>query len=149
MESTVPNEDQNVEACIVALARHAAKGLSSASDDWGFQSAAEFEVAIEPHFTRAPVELRVCLASITFLIRNVMQNLGGDVPYEPLGERLDVARANVQRSLRLCFESLATDLHDGHHLQATIDACGSAIGEYFSTVERLNRVSDSRKQRSV
>jgi hypothetical protein len=101
--------------------------------------AAEFRVAVEQELTSTTGELRLCLAFLVLIIRDVMQNLSGDVPYDVLGESLDAARANVQRALRATFRALASDLASRNDLKATLENCSALAAEYFSSIERLNR----------
>ena len=124
---------------ITGLARDAADGLQGPSEHWVLEPATTFEIAIEPYIRRSSGQLRACLALISFLIRDVMQNFAGDVPYDPLGERLDIARANVQRALRFCLSTLAKDLEqDSEDLSETFESCSTAIGEYLGAIQRLN-----------
>jgi hypothetical protein len=127
---------------IRGIARDAALALEGPSDAWIFRPAIEFGMKAEPYIERTSGELRLCLAFLCLTIRDVMQNLAGDVPYDALGERLDVARSDVQRALRAALRDLAADLHQQNRPQATIESCSALAAEYLAAISRLNRLGD-------
>jgi hypothetical protein len=125
-------------------AASAAEGLQTSADVWMLRPAAEFRTAVEHLLTSTDGNVRLSLAFLVLIIRDIMQNLSGDVPYNVLGEALDAARANVQRALRATLRTLADDLSSkGKDLTDTLENCSGLAAEYFSTIERLNRKEGS------
>ena len=115
-----------------------AKALEGPADSWLFKPVAEFEAQVEPYVYQTTGELRLCLMFLGLLIRDVMTNLSGDVPYDAIGQDLDVARANVQRGLRLILTDLASDLKNGQGFDKTTGSCATVVGEYLTTISRIN-----------
>jgi len=129
-------------------ARTAADALQAPAGGWMLRPAADFRMAVEHRLLSTEGTVRVCLTFLVLLIKDIMQNLSGDVPYDILGQAVDAARANVQRALQLTLRTLADELASGEdHLVRTLDSCSSLGGEYFSAVERLNESAPERLKR--
>lgn len=128
-----------LRAQITELAKSTAEMLDVPAGDWRFAPAIEFAYSAEQYVAKVSGELRFCLAFLTLLIDDVRENLAGNVPYETLRERLDTARANVQRALRLAVNALASDLEKEQGLEATFRSCSTLAGEYWAEIARLNK----------
>src|ERR1043166_5704056 len=80
---------------IERAARTAADSMQASAGGWMFRPAAEFRTAVEPRMLFTDGDVRLCLMFLVLLIKDIMQNLSGDVPYDVLGQAVDAARANV------------------------------------------------------
>lgn len=132
------NQDDAVCEDLESLARNAAIALDGPLSSFMFRPAIEFENEIAQLVLETTGELRLCLAFLSLVIRDVLQNLAGDVPYEPLSDRLDLARASVQRALGATLRSLADDLCSKHSLESTIGHCSALAGVYAAAIAQLN-----------
>lgn len=124
---------------ISKLARVTADQLQGPADAWMLRPAVEFEQMTDRHIRSTTGELRLCLAFLQLLIRDVMGNLSGDVPYEAFRDKVDIARANVQRAIRATLHNLAEDLSEGQRFHRTLDSCSRLAGEYASAIATLNQ----------
>lgn len=129
-------------------ARTAAAALQESADGWMLRPAAEFRTAVEHRLVATEGDVRLCLIFLALVIKDIMQNFSGDVPYDILGQPVDAARANVHRALQLTLRTLADELASGEgRLPKTLESCSSLGGEYFTAVERLNKSAPERLKR--
>ncbi len=133
-----------VRAWVVADIRQsaslAAEAMEAPAADFFFRPTAEFKMNVEHVLISTDGNLRLCLSFLVLIIKDITENLAGDVPYDALGVELDTARANVQRGLRAAFRSLASDLASTpSDFSDTFEKCSALAAEYFSAIERLNR----------
>jgi hypothetical protein len=133
--TTILSENANDYSHIRQMAQEAARSLEGPADNWMFRPFIEFGSRIEPYINKTEGDLKLCLALLSLAIKDVTQNLSGDVPYE---KDLDIARSNVQRAFRVAFESLANDLGEQHGFLSTMKSCANLVGEYLSTVSSIN-----------
>ena len=131
---------ERVVADIRQSASLAAEAMEAPAADFFLRPAAEFKMNVEHLLISTDGNLRFCLSFLVLIIKDIMENLAGDVPYDALGVELDTARANVQRGLRASCRSLASDLASTtSDFGDTFEKCSALAAEYFSAIERLNR----------
>jgi hypothetical protein len=119
-----------VRAWVVADIRQsaslAAEAMEAPAADFFFRPTAEFKMNVEHVLISTDGNLRLCLSFLVLIIKDITENLAGDVPYDALGVELDTARAND-------LASTPSDFSD------TFEKCSALAAEYFSAIERLNR----------
>jgi hypothetical protein len=125
---------------VVDVCKRAAEAF--AADGSSFVPASTLRTQLEPLLDKTDGELRFRLHYVCLLIKDVMENLSGDVNYNAFGIALDRQRRTVREAIRRALEAIVEDAQREGDFHSSDHRCSELAGVYLQAISSLNKKSE-------